>query len=157
AAPFPSSVSDLNAGALAVPLRFPRDPLLLQLRVPEMRPFRRHAARRERHRHALDDRLARRIVAREEIARVARIAPVRQRPGIGLEEPQLVPVRGRAEGLVLRAHDPIDLAAFRIDAEELAVMPVRQPELIVVEREAGARAVRAAVARRLALLAERPE
>src|SRR5262249_18732977 len=76
---------------------------------------------------------------------------------IRFDQPELVAVRGRAEGLVLRAHDPVGLAAFRIDAEELAVVAVRQPELLVVEREARGGAGRAAVAQRLALLAARPQ
>lgn len=54
-----------------------------------------------------------------------------QRARIGLDQPELIFVCGRTEAFVVSPNYPIHLSATRIQAEKLAVVTVRQPQLPV--------------------------
>jgi len=68
-----------------------------------------------------------------------------------------MPVRCRAEGFVLSFNYPVGLAALRVEAVELAVVAVRDPELAVDERRARRRALGAAKGACRLVLFKRPE
>src|SRR5215475_7010542 len=65
-----------------------------------------------------------------------------ERAGVRFNKPQFVSVGGRTEGLVGRAHHPDKFAVLRIQAKQLAVVAMGQPEPVYIESNPRAGSIR---------------
>src|SRR5262245_23609759 len=80
-----------------------------------------------------------------------------ERAGVRFNKPQFVSVGGRTEGLVGRAHHPDKFAVLRIQAKQLAVVAMGQPEPVYIESNPRAGSIRAVKSATLCSILKRPE